>query len=214
MSLELRSVFFAFLCVSVALGGAVAQEAPPLTETQPETFFDAYWKARTDLREAGLYLKFSDTNFYQGLASGTGNHSFRFGGKLEATGVLDLSRFGFWDGFSVTAKVDYNYGRSANGFGGTLLPINTALAFPGLGDEGFDVSSLYFTQKFGDAASVRVGKINTLDVASGTPLRGGGGIDTFMNLGLAAPHWAHSSVHLRRNWDTEDNPRDLHGDSL
>ncbi len=47
--------------------------------------------------------------------------------------------------------------------------------------------SLSVSQKFGNNISVSLGTFNMLDVASATPLIGGGGETTFWNLGLAAP---------------------------
>ena len=43
------------------------------------------------------------------------------------------------------------------------------------------------TQVFNEALSISGGKFNMLDGAGKTPLIGGGGIDTFLNTGLAAP---------------------------
>jgi porin len=42
-------------------------------------------------------------------------------------------------------------------------------------------------QRFGQHVSCSIGKFTMLDAASRTPLLGGGGIDTFWNVGLAAP---------------------------
>lgn len=44
-----------------------------------------------------------------------------------------------------------------------------------------------FTQRFGDAFSVSLGKFNMLDAAAKTPLMGGGGETTFWNTAFAAP---------------------------
>jgi porin len=183
-----RKTVFATALAASTPGLGIAQELSPRTGgDQFKSLSDAYWKARSDLRQAGVDLKLSNTNFYQGLAAGTGDHSFEFGGKFEALATFDLSRFGFWSGFSLTTKFEHNYGESANGRGGTLLPVNTALAFPGLGNhQGSDLSTFYLTQKFNDMFSLSVGKFNMIDKVAATPLRGGGN-DTFMNVGLAAP---------------------------
>jgi porin len=183
-----RKTVFATALAASTPGLGIAQELSTRTGgDQFKSLSDAYWKARSDLRMAGVDLKLSNTNFYQGLAAGTGGHSFEFGGKFEALATFDLSRFGFWSGFSLTTKFEHNYGESANGRGGTLLPVNTALAFPGLGNhQGSDLSTFYLTQKFNDMFSLSVGKFNMIDKVAATPLRGGGN-DTFMNVGLAAP---------------------------
>jgi porin len=135
-----------------------------------------------------VVIRVGDTNFYQGLTNGT-DEPAQFGGKVDALLTADLGRLGLWTGLSLTSHGEYNYGQGANVNyeGGTVLPVNTALTFPGTGGEGADVSSLFLSQRFGTTATLSLGKINMLDQAANTPLRGGGGIDTFQNIGLAAP---------------------------
>jgi porin len=100
----------------------------------------------------------------------------------------DLGKLGFWEGLSVTVHAEYNFGRSVNGRAGTIVPVNTGLAFPGIeGDEAVDLSSVFLTQKFGDAVSLSVGKMNIIDLASTKPFMGGAGIDAFWNTAFAAP---------------------------
>jgi porin len=132
----------------VAEPTVVAQQDPGPGTTGSKRLFDAYWDAHDDLCRAGPDLELSNTNFYQGLASGTGNPSFEFGGTVSGRATFDLSRFGFWSGLSLTFKGEHNYGMGVNGRGG---------------------------------------KINMIDQARSVPLRGGGGIETFQNIGLAAP---------------------------
>jgi len=89
---------------------------------------------------------------------------------------------------SLTVHAEYNFGESANGRGGTLLPVNTALFLPGLnGADAFDLTSVYLAQKFGDSASLMLGKINMVDIAAGKPFMGGAGIDAFQNIAFVAP---------------------------
>jgi porin len=100
----------------------------------------------------------------------------------------DLSKLGFWNGFSVTVHAEYNYGKSVNGLGGVVSVPNTALLFPGLeGADAFDLSSLYFQQKFNDSVTLLFGKINMIDLAGMKPFSGGSGINSFWNLTFAAP---------------------------
>jgi porin len=109
------------------------------------------------------------------------------GGKADLLLGLDGQKLGLWPGLSVSAHLEQDFGRDANNQGdGSILPVNTALAFPTLGGTTTDLS-LVVTQTFGDLATVSVGKFNMLDVAAKTPLIGGGGETTFWNIGLAAP---------------------------
>jgi len=69
-----------------------------------------------------------------------------------------------------------------------LIAENAALFFPGIdGPDASDITALYLTQSFGDLLSISVGKFNAIEFARATPLRGGGGVDTFWNVELATP---------------------------
>jgi porin len=82
----------------------------------------------------------------------------------------------------MVVQADYNFGNSANGRGGVMIPVNTALYTPGMdGGDAFDISSFYFVQAFGNKASVALGKINMIDLVAGKLFMGGAGIDSFWN---------------------------------
>ena len=82
----------------------------------------------------------------------------------------------------MVVHAEYNFGTSANGRGGVMIPVNTALYTPGMdGADAFDISSFYFIQAFGNKASVAFGKINMIDMVAGKPFMGGAGIDSFWN---------------------------------
>jgi len=110
-----------------------------------------------------------------------------FGGVADVRLGLDGGRLGLWNGLSVSAHLEQEFGQNANMQGdGSIVPVNTALALPLLGGTTTDLS-LSISQKFGDNVTISLGKFNMLDAASTTPLIGGGGETTFWNLGLAAP---------------------------
>jgi porin len=139
------------------------------------------------LAALGISLGGGVTGFGQAIAGGDGAHGVPFGGKTDVLLGLDGSKLGLWPGLSLSAHFEQDFGQSANLRGdGSILPVNTALAFPTLGGTTTDLS-LIVTQRFGDAVSISLGKFNMLDVASRTPLMGGGGETTFWNIGLAAP---------------------------
>jgi porin len=128
------------------------------------------------------------TQFYQGQAAGDGDPGFKYGGKADLMIRADLSKLGFWDGLSLTVKGEWNFGESLNASGGTLIPINTALYLPGEdGADASDISSFFFTQRFGQNASLTFGKMNMIDLAASKPYMGGAGIDGFWNLTFVAP---------------------------
>lgn len=139
------------------------------------------------LREIGVDIGGSVTSFYQGGIAGSGDKTWRHGAKGDLTIVLDSGRMGLWPGTVITFHQEWYEGRDANRTGaGLLLPVNTAGAFPRLGGSD-ENATITITQNFGDVFSVSAGKFNMLDLASRTPIIGGGGLDAFMHLGLAAP---------------------------
>ena len=128
------------------------------------------------------------TQFVQGLAAGDADTGAPYGGKADLLFNADLSRMGLWDGLAMTVHAEVNFGRSVNGQGGVAIPVNTALEFPGIdGSDAYDFSSVFFTQRFGDSASVVFGKINMIDMAATRDFAGGAGIDAFWNLTFTAP---------------------------
>ena len=142
--------------------------------------------AQKQLSDAGVSLGCGVTGFDQGLGGGDGTYNFPIGGKADVLLGLDGGKLGLWPGLSVSAHFEQDFGRDANTQGdGSIIPVNTALAFPTLGGTTTDLSVIV-TQKFGDAVSISLGKFNMLDVAAKTPLMGGGET-TFWNLGFAAP---------------------------
>jgi porin len=144
--------------------------------------------SRDRLQEQGLSFTSRLSQFVQGMTAGDGEHNFRYGGKFDLGVRADLAALGFWDGLSLTAEFEYNFGNSVNGRGGTMVPVNTALAFPGIdGSDAFDLTSFYFAQSFGSSANLLIGKINMIDAAAGKPFAGGAGIDSFWNTTFAAP---------------------------
>ena len=143
---------------------------------------------RTWLKEHGITLTPRLTQFYQGMTSGDGDTDFEYGGKADLMLNADLNKLGLWKGLSLTVHFEYNFGHSVNGRGGTLMPVNVALMFPGIeGQDAYDFSSVYFKQMFGDSVSLILGKISIIDYCVPKPFMGGGGIDSFWNIVFSAP---------------------------
>jgi len=139
------------------------------------------------LRVRGIIVDGSLTHFFQGLASGDGDQDIQSGGKGDILLALDGHKLGLWRGLFMNMHGELIYGDDANSQGdGSVIPVNTALAFPQLGGSDEELS-LTLTQQFDERTLLTLGKFNMLDAAARTPLIGGGGLDTFMNLGLAAP---------------------------
>ncbi len=139
------------------------------------------------LKEAGVDFNVRVTQFGQGLTQGEGSRDWESGGKADVFATFDGEKLGLWPGLFVSIHGELVYGNDVNTQGdGTVLPINTALAFPTLGGHDTDLS-VVVTQVLNPSLSFSVGKFNMLDAAAKTPLIGGGGVDSFLNLSLAAP---------------------------
>jgi porin len=181
-----RLAFLTAATAALAVGGqAMAADAESGSLWTQPRLLDGNW--RQELARHGINIDAWWTQFYQGSPSGSGSHEWQYGGKGDIFVTLDGGKLGLWQGLSVTAHAELLYGEDANAVGNkVLLPVNTAMAFPRIGGSDQDLS-VVVTQAFSDRVSVSFGKFNMLDVLSKTPLMGGGGTDTFMNVALAAP---------------------------
>jgi porin len=151
--------------------------------TRP-TLSGDWFGLRPQLKEYGITLGIELTQFGSGMVSGQGSDRWASGGKLDLYLTLNGAQAGLWDGLFILVRGEQNYGQDLNGFGGTLVPYNTSLFIPGAGEGDL---GLEITQKFSDNVALKFGKLNMVDAIKATPIKGGGGIDTFMNTALAAP---------------------------
>lgn len=142
--------------VAVTASAVANTNAPPTPAAQRvshsflerETLTDDWFQDRPTLREHGINLTGAFTQFYQGLASGDGDHDWEYGGKLDGFLRLDGGRLGLWNGLGLNAHAELNYGQSAVFTGGTFLPANLASFFPSANETRADLS-LYFSQQLG-----------------------------------------------------------------
>jgi porin len=174
----------ALVVLSAASGSAWSEDniAAPSDWLTRDTLTGDWGGGRTWLQDRGIILEPRLSQFYQGLSAGDGDDSHDYGGKADLRMAADLARLGAWDGLSMVVHAEYNFGTSANGRGGVMIPVNTALYTPGMdGGDAFDISSFYFIQAVGNGASVAFGKINMIDLVAGKPFMGGAGIDSFWN---------------------------------
>ena len=90
-----------------------------------------WFGARTGLRDRGITVDVSTTQFYQGVTSGGLEQSFPYGGRNDYFLTLDGEKLGLWKGFSVKLHGETRYGESANFLTGALSPVNEYLLVPG-----------------------------------------------------------------------------------
>ena len=141
---------------------------------------------KAQLRKFGIMPDVWVTQIYQGQPSGSASKVWRYGGKMDAFLRVDAEKLGLWRGFHMNAQFEHYIGNTIVNNDFTLLPVSVAQAFvqPQLYKSAL---SIFFRQELGSGFSVSAGKVNTITLASETPLVGGGGIETFMNRAFAAP---------------------------
>ena len=188
MILAFRLLMTALLLLVTQTGYAQQQTESPGTWKRDALLGD-WGGAKRWLEERGFNTTLSLTQFYQGLVSGASasDTSFKYGGKAEVLVNLDAARLGLWDGFSLMVHFELNYGKSTLFTGGTFLPGNTALTFPGTNKTKADITNLTLVQRFGNKV-LMLGKINMVDVyATAQSFNGGRGIDNFQHIAFVAP---------------------------
>lgn len=143
--------------------------------------------ARDSLKVSGIIIEPRITFFQHNFVAGEGDNESVFNGKADLMLKLNGVKLGL-KRWTLVTHFEQNFGQAINGKGGTLIPNNTAISFPGLGgSDGFDVSSLHLVYQFGKANVLMLGKMNMVDIAAGTRYSGGAGIDAFWNVNFAGP---------------------------
>ena len=138
---------------------------------------------RTRLRDCGVTIDVSTTQFYQGVTSGGLDRSFFYGGRNDYFLTLDGEKLGLWKGFSVKIHGESRYGSSANFSTGALSPVNEYLLVPGSTGTVSGLTGMKFTQVLSENTLVYAGKINLLDEIL-QPLTGATGLEGFQNVSL------------------------------
>ena len=190
---SIRSRIPGLAALALAAASAHAGDAAPPVSPTPapapirETLTDDWFGAGPAMREHGVVFSGALTQFYQGLVSGDGPKGWQYGGKGDLFLRLDGGKLGLWKGFGISAHAELNYGQSPTSAGGTFVPNNMALFFPGANETLADLS-LYVSQQFGDSVTVMLGKINTVDLyAAGHEFSGGRGVELFQHVEFTGP---------------------------
>lgn len=164
---------------------AYAEEGEVSLLTQ-KSLLDTPGGPKEQLRSFGISPDVSVTQIYQGEIAGDGPRTWAYGGKMDGFLKVDGEKLGLWEGIGLNAQYEHYIDRNINNRDFALLPVNAAQAF--VARDGYHSAlSIVFTQDVGEHFSLSAGKVNTMTLASLTPLVGGGGIETFMNRAFAAP---------------------------
>jgi porin len=153
------------------------------------TYLTGNWNGvRDDLAAHGVTFLPSVTGFYQGPTAGNVAPDFVSGGKAEFFLNVDGSKLGLWNGFAIVVHGETNFGQTPGAVGGTVIPNNTAMTFPYQNQNGGDLTTLRFMQRFGQNLAIIAGKSNMFDFyAAGHKFSGGRGIEGFWNTMFVGP---------------------------
>ncbi|MCE9607037.1 MAG: carbohydrate porin [Planctomycetia bacterium] len=138
---------------------------------------------RSRLRDRGITLDVSSTQYYQGVAAGGREQAFQFGGRNDYFLNLDGEKLGLWTGLSVDLHGEARYGESVNALAGTLLAPNFMLSVPLADGSITALTGVTFTQYLTDDFLVYGGKVNTQDDTE-QPLTGAGNLSGFQNTAM------------------------------
>lgn len=149
-------------------------------------YFDEAKNLRESLQTQGLDVKFSTTQFYQGITAGGLDRDFRYGGRNDLLMKIDGAQAGLWQGLFIDLHTETRYGQAINGDTGAISAPNSSMLFPLPGETTTDLTNFTVTQALSEQCLVMAGKINLLD-AYVNPLAAGRGNTQFMNLSLIFP---------------------------
>ncbi len=161
------------------------------TASQPAPF-DGPWDSRPkltgdwgglreELRDHGITLDISATEYYQGTASGGVHEGFEFGGRADYLLNIDGQKAGLWQGLYINLHGETVYGDSVNLFTGAIVPVNIGRAHPVFFGDETALTAVKFTQVLSENLTLYGGRINTIDNVQ-QPFMPGRGLDAgFMN---------------------------------
>ena len=162
-------------------------DSPPPSPWTRDTLGGDWGGMRSALGQQGIRVNFWTTGFYQDMFKGSGNDDGGFGGRADLLINGDTGKLGLWQGGGLHAHVTYRGGDLPGFRGGALFPVNTSGLLPVGGEDKVVATSLYVSQRFGDATRVVLGKINVIDLLASHPFFGGWGTDRFWNAAFVAP---------------------------
>jgi porin len=140
-----------------------------------------WWGLREQLRDDGLTFDISATTYYQGIARGGLEETFRFGGRNDYLVNVDGQKAGLWQGFGIYLHGETVYGESVNLPTGAVVPVNIGRAHPVFFGSETALTAVKFTQALSESFILFAGKINTIDNVQ-QPFMPGRGLDAgFMN---------------------------------
>jgi hypothetical protein len=118
---------------------------------------------RSRLRDCGVTVDVSTTQYYQGVTTGGLERSFASGGRNDYFLTLDGEKLGLWKGLFFKFHGETRYSESANFNTGALSPVNEYLLVPGTTGTAGGLTGAKVGQYLTENTLLFAGKINLLD---------------------------------------------------
>ncbi len=118
---------------------------------------------RSGLADEGFTFNLYGTQFYQGVAAGSLEKDWEYGGKLDYLGLISGEKLFGLTGFFVNLHGETRLGTTVNQDDGLIAPSNIAMNFPKEDGNLSALTGLKLTQALSENFAVFAGKINTLD---------------------------------------------------
>jgi len=162
---------------------------------------------RSKLKEKGVELEFSLTQFFQGIATGglenESGHT-EYNGVFTSNFKFDFGKLAGWKFWSAQIQTETRFGGPPLGGIGTINPVNTAAIIPGPNNTIFSVTAVNVTRLFpidlpkGKLIALSFGRFNMLDLLD-EDFFGGNGVDRFWNIAGIGPLTVLRQVPLITN---------------
>lgn len=134
---------------------------------------------------SACWKRIYQTQFYQGVASGGREQTFKYGGKLDYEFTFLGEKLGLNEGFFAFMHAETRFGEDINAQAGALAFPNTAMLFPFPEQQFTSISGLYVIQALNEKVALTAGKYRTLDLFNMIyPDANVRGNDGFMNLSM------------------------------
>ncbi len=185
---------------------AAATTAPaPAPDLLNQEALTGDWNGRRkQLKDHGVALESSLTQFYQGVASGGTDTSSEYNGTAQAELKFDLGKLAGWQFWSAEIKAETRFGGPLVTGTGTISPVNTAAIIPAADGTVFSVTAVNFTKLFpmnlkeGKLFAVSFGRYNLIDLLD-EKFFAGGGTERFLNIAQIGPLTVLRQVPLVTN---------------
>ena len=155
--------------------------------TRP-TLFGDWLGVKPALGQHGIAAQADLTQFYQGVASGGNEQTFRYGAKMNLMLLGDTEKMGLWKGGKVIFHAaEWQFGQNSIADAVGLAPVNTNLLIPEP-SPSFAVTHLQLIQGLSEDGWVAtVGRYNLIDLWTAFYPDYGRGLDGFMNVASLIP---------------------------